>query len=120
MFATEELAARMVRWWCREADDDVSSYFTADFVYDDGIEPVNREEFLFIRKSFGAIKDVKIVHIVASLTGVAVMFEGTDTVTELRHRNCWLMSVDEKVVSRIWSCSGTIPKPEDLPFQVGP
>jgi hypothetical protein len=113
MALSEELAGRLMRWWCERDQDDFISQLTEDFEYDDGLGLVNHEDFAGSWEIFGKIKDYRCVSLVLGDSITALMFEGTDTVTDLRHRISLHVSFRGERIRRIVKTSGTIPGLQD-------
>jgi hypothetical protein len=112
---TEEFATNIIRWWCRQEEGEYASYIAEDFSYDGGLEVVGREEFLLMRAGAGAMDDIKFINSSCGDSLDVVMFEATDTVTDLRHRTCWIISHDGDRIVRVAACSGVVLKPESRP-----
>jgi len=111
--ATDLFVIELVRWWCHENEGEFSKFLAEDFVYDNGLEAVNREDFLLIRAGSGAIEDLKIIGVQCCKNAVSVMFEGADSVTYLRHRVCWMVTLDGDCVKRIAACVGNVLRAEE-------
>jgi len=104
---------KLIRWWCHQGEDNFAPHITEDFIYDDGLETVGCEDFLLMRAGSGAMNDIKIVDIQCGVGADTIMFEVTDTITELRHRICWIVVYDGENFIRVVACSGIVPKPEN-------
>lgn len=108
MRPTDSFVTRLIRWWCHQAKDDVASCLTEDFVYDVGLEAVNREDFLLIHAGSGTFDDVEVIGLQCCEGGASVMFEATDSITGLRQRVCWMIYFDTDRVKRIVACVGNV------------
>jgi hypothetical protein len=114
MEGNEALAGRLVRWWCGDLGEDVSSVLADDFSYDTGLGSLDRDAFLSAHDVAGLKSDLKFLNVIASPSAVSVMFEFTDTVTNLYHRCAWQLLVSRSTVTRIWGCSAIIPHFDDV------
>lgn len=114
---TESFVIALIRWWCLHGEGDFASQIAEEFTYDGGLEAIDREDFLLMRAGAGPLNDVRIVDIRCDGDACTVMFEATDTITDLRHRTCWMIAFDGDQIARVTACSGPVPKPEDRPHR---
>jgi hypothetical protein len=94
---------------------DLLAYLTPNFVFDDGLENIPREEYLALQPGIGTVERFAIHDIIVSDERAAVMFEGFDAITGLFHRYCWLLTLDGKQVSRVSACVANLISPEERP-----
>ena len=107
----EAIVTGLVRWWCRQEERDVSSWLSERFEYDSGfVGTSNREEFLSAHIGSGAITELRIVDVVCRADSAMIMFEGVDTVTNLRHRTCWALAFEGTQVATIRKCGCVLPR----------
>ncbi len=57
---------------------------------------------------FGSVDDITMLDLQSSESAGSVMFEGTDSVTNLRHRWCWMISSEAGRIRRIAAWSSAI------------
>lgn len=80
-------------WWSSGAS---RPRFAESFSYDNGIPGHGTAEFIFLVEQ-QTWMDVRVVaRCVEGERGVLIV-EGTDTVTSLRHRVCWLLEGDNEI-----------------------
>lgn len=111
----EALVVGLVRWWCHQEEGSFIEPSSDGFIYDNGLETSNWEDFVLMRSGSGAIDDLEIIDLWCGDERAAVMFEGTDSITDLRHRVCWMIALDGDRLRRVLVCSGVVPKPHERP-----
>lgn len=87
--------------------------FADDFAYNDGWADTTREDFLLLRESSGVIDEIKFIELQCHGSTASAMFEGTDGITHLRHRICWIITSEGDRIRRISACVGNILGPEE-------
>lgn len=77
-----------------------------DFTFDSGLETVGRDLFLRSREHAGVMEDLEILEVWPLDDRAVVMFEATDSVTNLRHRSCWMIVFNGNRALSVRSCFG--------------
>lgn len=114
MRATDDLVRELVEWTCNPDSDRQPPSLSANFLYDDGLEALDREGFLVMRSGSGAIVDLQILMMVCCQADAAIMFEGRDTVTDLWHRFCWFIEFDAYGVCALRTCHSQLRTPSQI------
>lgn len=88
----EEIVDRLFAWWThRDPTISQDEIFSPDFRYV-GVSPMlNADEFIFVASQGIPWSDARVVGRVVTPQVATLVFEGTDPVTELYHRICWLI-----------------------------
>ena len=93
-------------------EGNLASHLAEDFVFDTGFETIPRDEYLVVQRGVGAIESFQVQDAFAAADRAAIMFEGTDSVTGLFHRYCWLVTFNREKVTRISACAANLPSPD--------
>jgi hypothetical protein len=115
MDSLESLVLRFVRLHYHLEPGDLDARLTEDFFFDDGLENIPRDEYLSVQRGYGALEGFTLLDTIVAGNRAAIMFEGTDSVTGLFHRFCWLLTIDGQRISRVSTCSGRLLSPQDRP-----
>jgi hypothetical protein len=100
----ESFIIEFVRVHYHIAEGALDTVITSDFVFDDGLEEIPRDEYLAVQRGFGAVQRFRVLDTIIAANRAAIMFEGIDSVTGLFHRYIWLLTLDGQKIKRVSAC----------------
>ena len=109
-----ETVKKLVEWWTRSNETRWSydeHWFTEDFVFDSGIETLNRDELRWYVENGIPVSETQVLGVVAVDEDAAIFFEGTDNVTNLRHRFAWMVQFRGGAIWRIIATNAIVSTP---------
>jgi hypothetical protein len=105
--ATKDLLRDIYEWW-KNASHPCPASFCPNFTYEDGHDSFPEDDWLWWVRQNTGWGDPELIAIVGEADGGAMLFSGTDPVTLLRHRVCWIVEVDGQAVRRILATSAVV------------
>jgi hypothetical protein len=98
---TSMLLKKLYDWWVAPTGVDTTSFLDSRLAYDRGYGGLDGQDWVWWVGQKPPWRDVRIVGRVVDETSGALVFEGVDSATELRHRVAWLVDVNDGRVTRV-------------------
>jgi hypothetical protein len=110
-----DAAKNLFGWWAGSASIPYDeSWFARNFVFDTGIGGIDRDDLRRRVENGLPLSDVKVLHTVTGDDDMAMFFEATDEVTDLRHRFGWFVQFHGDSIQKIVETNMILPSREVL------
>lgn len=113
MLISEERIAGLVRQWARCDTRLAEQILAEDFVYISEIEIHGRGDFVSGIVRQAPWEELRILAILVGSSNAAAFFEGVDPVTNLEHREAWLLDHDGERVHKLVALRNILPIPAE-------
>jgi hypothetical protein len=108
-----QIVHQLLDWWrLASTPAGARAWLADDFVFDSGLEVLDAEQFVWRHEHTAPWSNMKILSMVDSHDATMVMFEGTDSVTGLRHRIAWFVHFRGGQVHKFLHVGANIPPEE--------
>ena len=115
------MVLELFEWWrhperlAPEQSTALRDKLATDFVFDSGLEILSKDDFAHaIDRTWAPWRKVELLDVVVDESDgiAAILFQGTDTATNLLYRASWFFSFRDGLVQTIRAVYAMVPEPE--------
>jgi hypothetical protein len=112
----EKLSKELLRWWSNpDVQGETPEWLSSAVTFDSGLELLCGHEVTQRVISHAAWENIEILDAFGNGEKAALVFEGIDPVTLLKHRSSWVISIVDGKVHRILAIDSIMSNPHSPP-----
>jgi hypothetical protein len=98
---TDELLENFFEWWTKPGNVRRPTFLSDDFTFDLGYGGMANDDLVWWVQQKPPWRDLRVVARIVHEDKAALVFEGTDSATSLRHRVAWFVEVSGDKILRV-------------------